>query len=288
MNNEAPSGPVPSASASASESASVQSNQAVPSPAVPAGWYLYPATGRQRYWDGANWTEHYAPVSPPPRPRKSNAPFVLGIIGIVLAFIPGALYIGIVLGVLAVIFGIIAMRARIPRGTVGLALGIVAILIGSLFASIYGNVSASSTDSSDSLPLVAPKTVPSDKATPTTETTPPAPAPAKPAVKALTASQEQAAIAADGYLTDGQGFSYKGLLRQLTSKYGDGFPRADAIVAIKSLNPVWSRQAVISAKGYLSDGGGFSHNSLLQQLTSPYGEQFTKSEALYALKKVGL
>jgi hypothetical protein len=32
----------------------------VPSAGVPAGWY--PQEGQQRYWDGAAWTDHYAPL----------------------------------------------------------------------------------------------------------------------------------------------------------------------------------------------------------------------------------
>ncbi len=32
---------------------------------TPAGWYD-DGSGRQRYWDGAQWTEHFAPVIPPP------------------------------------------------------------------------------------------------------------------------------------------------------------------------------------------------------------------------------
>jgi hypothetical protein len=38
-----------------------------PSPSVPAGWYPDPTQpGTQRYWDGSQWTEHRAPLSPAP------------------------------------------------------------------------------------------------------------------------------------------------------------------------------------------------------------------------------
>lgn len=31
----------------------------------PAGWYPYPSmAGTQRYWDGARWTDHMAPLAP--------------------------------------------------------------------------------------------------------------------------------------------------------------------------------------------------------------------------------
>jgi uncharacterized membrane protein YccF (DUF307 family) len=41
---------------------------------IPAGWYddpEYPA--HHRYWDGGQWTEHRAPRTPPPPPRRSDS-----------------------------------------------------------------------------------------------------------------------------------------------------------------------------------------------------------------------
>jgi hypothetical protein len=43
---------------------------------------------------------------------------------------------------------------------------------------------------------------------------------------------QQAVIAAKGYLNDGQGFSKAELLQQLTSSYGDGFTEAQAQYAV--------------------------------------------------------
>jgi hypothetical protein len=38
--------------------------------AAPAGWYPDPSgEPRRRYWDGAAWTEHVAPLPPPPTPH---------------------------------------------------------------------------------------------------------------------------------------------------------------------------------------------------------------------------
>jgi hypothetical protein len=82
------------------------------------------------------------------------------------------------------------------------------------------------------------------------------------------------------------GFSEAGLLQQLTSKYGEGFAKKDALFAIKYLSPDWNAQAVQSAQSYL-DMGGFSRAELLQQLTSKYGEGFTKAQAQHAIKAVG-
>jgi len=117
----------------------------------------------------------------------------------------------------------------------------------------------------------------------------PAPsAPAAPAAPAPTAAQQQALSSAQGYLSDGQGFSEAGLLKQLTSSYGEKFATADAEWAIAQLHPDWNAQAVISAKGYMSDGQGFSRDGLIQQLTSSYGEGFTLAQATYAVNQVGL
>jgi hypothetical protein len=111
-------------------------------------------------------------------------------------------------------------------------------------------------------------------------TTPPAPT-----APAMTTEQQQAVDAAQGYLSLGQGFSYAGLLQQLTSSAGNGFSKSDAEFAINYVKPDWDQQAVDAAKGYLSLGEGFSRSSLLQQLTSSYGDGFTQAQAEYGVDK---
>ena len=101
-----------------------------------------------------------------------------------------------------------------------------------------------------------------------------------------TTAQEQAIQSAQSYL-EMSGFSRLGLLKQLTSKYGEGFTKADAVYAVDHIKVDWNQQAVESAKSYLEQGG-FSRAGLIQQLTSPYGEQFTVKQATYAVNKVGL
>jgi hypothetical protein len=45
-----------------------------PSPNVPAGWYPDPTLpGTQRYWDGSEWTEHRAPLSPTPAATQASS-----------------------------------------------------------------------------------------------------------------------------------------------------------------------------------------------------------------------
>jgi hypothetical protein len=99
---------------------------------------------------------------------------------------------------------------------------------------------------------------------------------------------QQAVDAAQGYLSDGQGFSEQGLLQQLTSSAGNGFTQSQAEFAIQHLSPDWDQQAVDAAKSYMSDGQGFSRSSLIQQLTSSYGSGFTEAQAEYAASQVGL
>lgn len=104
-----------------------------------------------------------------------------------------------------------------------------------------------------------------------------------PASPAMTTAQQQAVDSAQGYLQLGSGFSYEGLLQQLTSSAGDGFSTADATFAINYLHPDWYQQAVDSAQGYLQLGSGFSYQGLLQQLTSTSGAGFTERQAEYAI-----
>lgn len=112
------------------------------------------------------------------------------------------------------------------------------------------------------------------------------PQPSAPTTPSMTASQQQAVQAAQGYLTDGEGFSAYSLNQQLTSTAGDGFSAADAQFAINYLHPNWDNQAVLAAQGYLNDGQGFSRDSLTQQLTSVYGDGFTQAQADYAVARV--
>ena len=99
----------------------------------------------------------------------------------------------------------------------------------------------------------------------------------------MTTAQQQAVEAAQSYLGIGSGFSYEGLLNQLTSSAGNGFAKSDAEFAIQYLDPNWDQQAVEAAQGYLGLGSGFSEQGLLKQLTSSAGAGFTEAQAEYAV-----
>jgi len=119
-----------------------------------------------------------------------------------------------------------------------------------------------------------------------TNTTPTHPPKSKPKPKptpSLTGPQQQAVESAQNYLSEGQGFSRAGLIQQLSSSYGDGFPKVVAVFAVDYLNVNWRQQAIASARNYLSEGQGFSRAGLIQQLSSSSGDGFLTSEADFAV-----
>jgi Host cell surface-exposed lipoprotein len=83
------------------------------------------------------------------------------------------------------------------------------------------------------------------------------------------------------------GFSRLGLIQQLDSSSGNGFPESVAEFAVNHVTVNWDQQAAEAAKSYMQQGG-FSYNSMVQQLESPYGNDFTYSQAVYGAKAVGL
>lgn len=163
--------------------------------------------------------------------------------------------------------------------TIGLIAGVAATAPPSHAAPASPSVSAPAVHPSQAAPL-APETPAPAPAT----TAPASPAPAP----AISASKAQALDSAKSYLSDGQGFSRSGLIKQLSSAYGEKFSVADATWAVDHSGADWKAQAVLSAKGYVSDGSGFSRQGLIDQLTSQYGEGFTQAQATYAAGQVGL
>ncbi|GEK20389.1 Ltp family lipoprotein [Cellulomonas xylanilytica] len=105
-----------------------------------------------------------------------------------------------------------------------------------------------------------------------------------------TVSQQNAYRSAESYLSF-TAFSRAGLLGQLTSEYGAGFPAADAEFAVARLEAEggvdWNAEAVEAAKSYL-EFTSFSRQGLLDQLTSEYGAQFTPEQAEYGVSQTGL
>lgn len=105
----------------------------------------------------------------------------------------------------------------------------------------------------------------------------------------LTLSQQNAVKSGQDYL-EYSAFSRAGLVQQLSSEYGEGFPPEDAEFAVAYLEQNglvdWNAEAAESAKDYL-EYSSFSRDGLYEQLTSQYGEGFTPDQANYALGQVG-
>ena len=103
---------------------------------------------------------------------------------------------------------------------------------------------------------------------------------------ALTSGQENALRAAENYL-DVMPYSYKGLIQQLSSEYGDGYSKKDATFAADHVDANWNEQAAKAAKNYL-DIMPYSRAGLIEQLSSAYGDQYTVKQATNGVDKAGL
>jgi hypothetical protein len=101
------------------------------------------------------------------------------------------------------------------------------------------------------------------------------------AAQAATIGQREALEAAKSYLRSGH-FSRAGLIDQLTSPYGEGFSRGNAVWGVNHAHANWYAEAVQAARSYLRSGH-FSRAALIEQLESPYGEQFTHAQAVYGV-----
>jgi hypothetical protein len=97
---------------------------------------------------------------------------------------------------------------------------------------------------------------------------------------------ENAISKAQEYL-ETMAFSRQGLIEQLSSQYGSGFPVDKATKAVDLLQVDWNAQAAKKAREYL-DTMPFSRQGLIQQLESPYGSAFTHAQAVYGVNAVGL
>ena len=243
----------------------------------PPGWYPDPRwylhrTGPQvlRWWDGAQWGQQTQP------PRRGQEP-QLGYPQ-QPSFTPDPQY------------GTPPRRARRVLLIIGGAFTALIVLIVIIAVATAKPVATKpAAAASTSAPAVHPAVHTAAPTTaPITATATPTPPPATTAPTGPTASQQQALAQAQGYLSDGQGFSRAGLITQLDSPDGGQFSVADATWAVDNSGANWDAQAVIAAKGYLGDGQGFSRSALIAQLDSPYGGKFTYAQAVYGADQAGL
>lgn len=168
---------------------------------IPAGWYD-DGQGRQRWWDGTQWTDSYqaatqpsvptptsaAPYpaaaafstqpegSPPPGSTPKNfwgvLALIAGIVGILLAFV----MFGGVVGIAGIIFGFVGLAA-VKNGMAtnkgmnlwGIILSAVSILLSIIFFIVYIGIGAwLASDDTPSPGVSAPTTAPTTEAPETT------------------------------------------------------------------------------------------------------------------------
>lgn len=118
-----------------------------------------------------------------------------------------------------------------------------------------------------------------------TETPTPTATPTPDPLAGATTSQRQALSKAKSYLNL-SGFSYQGLIDQLSSQYGEGFSVEDATFAADHCEADWNAEALEKAKSYLSMSG-FSYQGIIDQLSSNAGDKFTVEQATYAADNCG-
>ncbi len=76
--------------------------------------------------------------------------------------------------------------------------------------------------------------------------------------------------------------SKEGIYDQLTSEYGENFPKEAAQYAIDNIEFDWKANALEKAKSY-AESMDMSDSAIYDQLVSEYGEKFTAEEAQYAV-----
>jgi len=120
----------------------------------PPGWY--PTAGGQRYWDGARWTEHYAP--PPQLPavvqvqsdggqNSALAPVTSLVCGLVAllgcSWVPFIQLGALLLGPLAIIFGILGLQRGQAEhklmSVIGIVTGGVALALAFILLALIGD-----------------------------------------------------------------------------------------------------------------------------------------------------
>jgi len=232
-----------------------------------------------------------APPPPPGAPTGMKAASGLALAALivgVVAFFCGLLPVfGAIVGLVAVVLGILALRKHQPKGLAltGLILGALATLasIGTTagIAGIANNAAVLKPDTSVGAPAVT--TEPSDVSAPADETSEePAEEVAEPEEAEIPVEYESALAKAQSY-SDLMHFSKDGLYRQLTSDAGEQFSEKAGKYAVAHVDANWNENALEKARSY-QETMSMSPEAIRDQLTSDAGEGFTESQAAYAIK----
>ena len=148
-----------------------------------------------------------------------------------------------------------------------------------LFFGVIGQM-AGSGEQQQAAPTAA-ATAAATRAPEPTKAAEPTKAPEQPAEPEVPA-EHQAALEKAQMYSDTMNMSKAKLRDQLTSDYGEGFPKAAADYAIANVQADWKANARVKARSY-RETMKMSNSSIREQLVSEYGEQFTKAEADWAM-----
>lgn len=113
-----------------------------PSAPVP-GWYADPEyLGSERYWDGSSWSDQRRPAqastaTSAPSNGLAVTALVCGIVGAVLGVLPFTFFVGWILGIIAIVFGVLGRRrfdrdpavGRKGMATAGIVLGFFTVIV---------------------------------------------------------------------------------------------------------------------------------------------------------------
>lgn len=276
-------------------STTTESNTVVPG-TVAAGWYPDAhAAGQVRYFDGQSWTEHTAPAAgahgtpdlplaepAEPKKKKSKKGWIIG----------GSIAAVLLFGSIAIANGGSDSDAPNPPAasqsdTEEVAVEEVEAVMVTVPTTLVGLTATEALAALDAVGLegtyegepnakVLSADVTGEVEEGTTVTL---------VVEQLTLAQQNALGSAQSYI-DLMGFSRAGLIQQLSSEYGEGYPVDVATWAADAVGADWNAEAVESAQSYL-DTMSFSRDGLFEQLTSEHGAGFTPEQANHALAAVG-
>ncbi|WP_338749777.1 Ltp family lipoprotein [Janibacter alittae] len=189
-------------------------------------------------------------------------------------------------------------RHKVLSVVLGIVLVVVLICCGAGVLSVGGDDSSTSagTESSQTSEATQESDDATDETTaeeskeaaPETQETAEESKDAAPEEPELSTEQQNAIRAAEDYL-EFMPFSKQGLIDQLSSPAGDGYPRDVARFAVEHIESDvdWDEQAVKAAESYL-DLMAFSRSGLIDQLTSDAGDGYTQEQAEHAADQVGL
>ena len=230
---------------------------------------------------------------PPPGASKPIGLALAALLVGIGAFLSGLIPVfGALVGITAVVFGILALRKHQSRGmaVTGIVLGSVAAMVSVIITIGLGSVLNNASDTqpapaqsaaagpeatASADPVVAPQPVVTPKPVETQVAPAPPPAPAVPV------EYRSALVKAASY-SKLMHMSKVGIYDQLTSEYGEQFAPAAAQYAVDTLQADYGANALEKARTY-QESMSMSPAAIRDQLVSAYGEKFTAAEADYAI-----